>query len=128
MKNSLILFAAMASILTASCSKNKDKVSTKKPGIQTIISASRDGEDDDVLIIIKTKSAAFDPLPGSSVSLDDGITVFPGTTNNSGECSLHVTHLGEWYYHASHDGYVQVYDTLNLVSLVNYRTDTMQEF
>jgi hypothetical protein len=131
MKTKLMLLMAMGSLWIFSCSKSNKNLTTNITHIQKQSGQQGGGEDDDLpIIIIKHVNANYAPVAGSLLTLTapdpESGTLF-GQTDANGICRIRLPHLGNWMMVATHDGYLPIQATLEIVDSITTRTDTIQQ-
>jgi hypothetical protein len=131
MKN-LFFIAIAICISMSSCSKNNNgqlqKSSsqflsnpTKQNGTYLVL-----GEDETIPIVILKPVGLNGNALMALVTLINGSDTVAGQTDVSGQCTLKLTHSGEWSLGITSQGYRSLNTTANFVDSVTVRVDTLQ--
>jgi hypothetical protein len=121
--------AALCGLLMSSCTKEENTVKTNQPptdgkAIKTVAFAP--GEDDDPPIIMeRIKTADGRALSNVSILLQSRDTTISGSTDENGECLLHLHYYGSWQIELRHEGYQTLNATLSVTQDSTVRNDTM---
>lgn len=123
----IMLVIAIGLLLLTGCQKRSNSANINEPAKTTINSREREGEDGDIIIVIKTKNYDDYPISNAYVSVKNDSDTYTGIADSQGVCILKLSELGDFEAFVTCNGYLPQTKGVKLVDSITTLDVYLQE-